>query len=89
MYVQRMRLDKDFWYFPGSSASNESTCNAGDPSLIPGLGRSPGEGIRLPTSVYLVFPGDSEGKESSCNTRDLGSIPGLGKSPGRGHGYPF
>ena len=45
MYVQRMRLDKDFWYFPGSSASNESTCNAGDPSLIPGLGRSPGEGI--------------------------------------------
>ena len=31
--------------FPGSSASKESTCNAGDPSLSPGLGRSPGEGI--------------------------------------------
>ena len=26
----------------GSSAGKESTCNAGDPSLIPGLGRSPG-----------------------------------------------
>ena len=26
----------------------ESTCNAGDPSLIPGLGRSPGEGISYP-----------------------------------------
>ena len=31
--------------FPGSSADKESTYNAGDPGLIPGLGRSPGEGI--------------------------------------------
>ena len=30
--------------FPGSSAGKESTCNAGDPVLIPGLGRSPGGG---------------------------------------------
>ena len=29
---------------PGSSAGKESTCNAGDPGLIPGRGRSPGEG---------------------------------------------
>ena len=28
---------------PGGSAGKESTCNAGDPSLIPGLGRSPKE----------------------------------------------
>ena len=34
--------------FPGSSAGKESTCNAGDPSLIPGLGRSPGEGNGYP-----------------------------------------
>ena len=34
--------------FPGSSADKESTCNAGDPSLIPELGRSPGEGIGYP-----------------------------------------
>ena len=34
--------------FLGSSAGKESTCNAGDPSLIPGSGRSPGEGIRYP-----------------------------------------
>ena len=27
-----------------SSVSKESTCNAGDPSSIPGSGRSPGEG---------------------------------------------
>ena len=30
--------------FPGDSDSKESACNAGDPGLIPGLGRSPGEG---------------------------------------------
>ena len=36
------------WGFPGSSASKESTCNAGDPSSIPGSGRSPGEGIGYP-----------------------------------------
>ena len=29
--------------FPGSSVGNESACNAGDPSSIPGLRRSPGE----------------------------------------------
>ena len=31
--------------FPGSSAGKESTCNAGDQGSIPGLSRSPGEGI--------------------------------------------
>ena len=34
--------------FPDSSVSKESTCNAGDPSLIPGLGRFAGEGISKP-----------------------------------------
>ena len=35
-----------FWGvgFPGGSDSKESTCNAGDLGLIPGLGRSLGEG---------------------------------------------
>ena len=30
--------------FPGGTDGKESVCIAGDPSLIPGLGRSPGEG---------------------------------------------
>ena len=34
--------------FPDSSVGKESTCNVGDPSLIPGLGRSPGEGKGYP-----------------------------------------
>ena len=37
-YVHRRDL-------PGISADKESACNAGDPSLIPGSRRSPGEGI--------------------------------------------
>ena len=33
---------------PGSLAGKKSACNAGDPGLIPRLGRSPGEGIGYP-----------------------------------------
>ena len=32
------------WGFPGGSDSKESASNAGDPGLIPGSGRSSGEG---------------------------------------------
>ena len=39
---------RDRMGFPGSSAGKESACNAGDPSLILGLGRSFGEGIGYP-----------------------------------------
>ena len=34
--------------FPGSSAGKESACNAGNPRLIPGSGRSSGEGTGYP-----------------------------------------
>ena len=34
--------------FPDSSVGKESTCNAQDPGLIPGSGRSAGEGIGYP-----------------------------------------
>ena len=35
-------------YVSDSSVGKESACNAGDPGLIPGLGRSPGEGKGYP-----------------------------------------
>ena len=70
--------------FLGSSVGKESTCNAGDPGWIPGLGR-----VRLPTPVFLGFPGGSDSKESSCNVGDLSLILGLGRSPGGGHGNPL
>ena len=34
--------------FPGGSTGKESACNVGDLGLIPGLGRSPGEGKGYP-----------------------------------------
>ena len=34
--------------FPDSSVGKEYACNAGDPGLIPGSGRSTGEGIGYP-----------------------------------------
>ena len=34
--------------FPGGSAGKESACKEGDPGLISGLGRSPGEGNGSP-----------------------------------------
>ena len=34
--------------FPDSSVGKESACNAEDPSLIPGSGRSAGDGIAYP-----------------------------------------
>ena len=41
-------LQRQVGGFPCSSAGKESTSNAGDPSSIPGLGKSPGEGIGYP-----------------------------------------
>ena len=38
--------------FPSSSVGKESACNAGDPSLIPGSGRSSGEGNGNPLQYF-------------------------------------
>ena len=54
--VNSLRLGIVFYYsfytsilgFLGGSDGEEFTCNAGDPGLIPGLGRSPGEGNGYP-----------------------------------------
>ena len=43
------------WGFPDSSVGKESICNAGEPSLIPELGRSPGEGIGYPLQYSWAF----------------------------------
>ena len=56
----------------GSSASKESTWNAGDPSLIPGSRRFPWRRDRLSTAVFLGFPDGSDSNESPWNLRDLG-----------------
>ena len=57
------------WGFPGASDSKESACNAGDLGLIPGLGRSPGEGNSYPlqysgleNSMDYTVHGDAKGR---------------------------
>ena len=57
--------------------------------MIPGSGRSAGEGISYHTPLFLGFLYGSAGKESAHKVGDLGSIPGLGRSPGEGKGYPL
>ena len=38
--------------FPGGSKVKASSCNVGDPGLIPGSGRSPGKGNGNPLQYY-------------------------------------
>ena len=42
------QVKTDFLSTPGGSDSRASTYNVGDPNLIPGSGRSPGEGNNSP-----------------------------------------
>ena len=48
------------WGFPCGSAGKESACNAGDLGLIPGLGRSPGEGKDYPLQYSGLGKGLSQ-----------------------------
>ena len=69
--------------FPDSSVGKESACNVGDPSSIPGLGRSPGEGIGYPLQYSWASLLVQLVKKSACTAGDLGSIPRLGISQRR------
>ena len=50
----------------GASDGKESACNAGDPGLIPGSGRSPREGNSNPKwyPTPVLLPGKSHGWRS-------------------------
>ena len=75
-----------YWGFPGSSAGKELACNAGDPGLISGSGRSPGEGIDYP----LQYSWASLMAQMVKNLlADLDLILGSERSPGGGHGNPL
>ena len=56
--------------FPDSSVGKESASNAGDPSSIPGLGRSTGEGIGYPLQY--------SGLENSMDSIDCGVATRVG-----------
>ena len=78
--------------FPDSSVARESACSAGVPSLIPGLGRSPREGMGYPLEyswaslVALVI------KNLPANARDNkrhGFHPWVWKIPWSRNGTPL
>ena len=50
--------------FLDSSVGKESACSAGDPGLIAGLGRSPGEGNGNQLRYSVFLPGESHGQRS-------------------------
>ena len=79
----------NFRGFPGSSAGKESTYNAGDPGLIHGLERSPGESIGYPLQYSWASLVAQLVTESACNAGNLGLIPGFRRSPREGNGYPL
>ena len=68
--------------FPSSSVRKESACNVGEPSSIPGSGRSPWRRERPPTPVF--WPGEFHGlyslwghKESDMTEQFSPYQPGL------------
>ena len=83
--------------FPGGSDGKESACHAGDVRLIPGLGRSPGEGNGHPLqysclensidrgawwgTVHWVAKSQT-GLSTLCTFEELGTALGWESSPG-------
>ena len=51
--------------FPSGSDNKESVCNAGNPGLIPGLGRSPGEGNSYPIQYSCLGKTIDRGQNST------------------------
>ena len=66
-----------FLGFPGGSAGKESACNVGDLGLIPGLGRSSGEGNGYPLQY--------SGLENSMDC----TVHGVAKSQTRLNNFHF
>ena len=68
--------------FPGGSAGKESPFNTGALSLIPGLGRSPGEGKGYPlqysgleNSMDCIGHGVAKSRTGLSNFHSLQSLP--------------
>ena len=51
LHLKELLIDMDLLDFPRGSDAKESTCNAGDPVLIPRSGRSCGEGNDYHSSI--------------------------------------
>ena len=70
--------------FPDSSVGKESTCNAGDPSSIPGLGKFTEEGIGYPRQYSWVSLLDQLVKNTPAMHETWVWSLGWEDSPGKG-----
>ena len=75
--------------FPGSSAGKESTCDAGDPSLIPGSGRSTREGMGYPLQYSWASPVAQLVKNPPAMQETWVQFLGWEDSSGKRKGYPL
>ena len=57
--------------------------------MIPGWGRSAGEGIGYSLQYSWASLVAQLVKNLPANVGNLGSVPGWGRSPGEGKGYPL
>ena len=73
-----------FLGFPCGSAGKESACNAGDLGLIPGLGRSPGEGKGYP----LQYSGLENSMDSPWGRKESDMTEQLSLCGDKGHTCP-
>ena len=70
--------------FHGISAGKESTCKASDLALIPGSGRSPGEGIGYPLQ-YSWASLEAQMVKNVLQCGEPGFSPWVGNIPWEGH----
>ena len=75
--------------FPDSSIGKESVCSAGDPSLIPGLGRSTGDGTGYPLQYSWASLIAQLGKNPPAMWETWVQSLGWEDPPGGGHGNPL
>ena len=90
LYIKAVFIVSDLVLgFPGTLAGEKSTFYAWDSCSIPGLGRSPGEGIGYPLQYSWTPLLALMVKNMPAMRGDLYSVPGLERSPGGGHGSPL
>ena len=77
-----LKSSLSFQGFPGNSAGKESASDAGDPSAVPGSGRSLGKGMGYPLQYsWASFLAQMVKNRLQC--RKSGFDPWVGKSPWR------
>ena len=69
MFIRKLEGYTDTRASPCGSAGKESACHSGDLGLIPGLGRSPGEGKGYP--LQYSWPGEFHGLCSAWACKEL------------------